>query len=99
MEVRIQAINFDASQQLEAFVQKKTGKLSKYLDNIQSAEVVLKVVKPEASMNKEAGIKLIVPSQDFFASKVSDSFEESIDESINALEKQLIKFKEKQRTK
>ncbi len=99
MEIRIQTIHFDASQQLEAFIQKKVSKLSKYLDGIQSAEVALKVVKPESAQNKEAGIKLIVPNQDFFASKISDSFEESIDEAVNALEKQLVKFKEKQRAK
>ena len=99
MEIRIQAVHFDASQQLEAFVQKKVSKLGKYLDNIQSAEIVLKLVKPESSQNKEAGIKLIVPNQDFFASKTSDTFEESVDGAVEALEKQLIKFKEKQRTK
>lgn len=99
MEIRIQTIHFDASQQLEAFIQKKVSKLGKYLDGIQFAEVTLKVTKPESAQNKEAGIKLIVPNQDFFASKISDTFEESIDEVVDALEKQLLKFKEKQRVK
>jgi len=99
MEIRIQTIHFDASQQLEAFIEKKVSKLSKYLDEIQFAEVTLKVVKPESAQNKEAGIKLIVPNQDFFASKISDSFEESVVDVVDALEKQLIKFKEKQREK
>ncbi len=99
MEIRIQTIHFDASQQLEAFVHKKVSKLDKYLDSIQSAEVILKVVKPESAMNKEAGVKLRVPNQEFFAEKISDTFEESIDEVVSALEKQLVKFKEKQRAK
>ena len=47
-------------------------------------------------MNKEAGIKLSVPGgPDLFASKTADSFEEAIDLSIDALEKQLEKEKAK----
>ena len=99
MEIRIQPIHFEASLQLEKFIQKKVSKLDKYHDGILSAEVVLKVIKPESAMNKEAAIKLIVRSQDFFATKTSDTFEESIDGVVEALEKQLLKFKEKQRNK
>lgn len=57
MEVRIQSIHFDASEQLQAFVQKKAVKLEKYYDDIKKVEVSLKVVKPETAENKEAGIK------------------------------------------
>ncbi len=99
MEIKIQPIHFEASQQLEAFIQKKISKLNKYHDGIMSAEVVLKVVKPESAMNKDASIKLFVAGQDFFAAKVSDTFEEAIDGAADALEKQLLKFKEKQRSK
>ncbi len=99
MDIRVQTIHFDASQQLEDFVQKKVSKLDKYHDGILSAEVVLKVVKPESANNKDASVKLSVAGQDFFAGKVSDSFEESISDSVEALEKQLLKFKDKQRSK
>ncbi len=99
MEIRIQPIHFDVSQQLESFIQKKIGKLDKYHDGIIAAEVILKVVKPEASQNKDASVRLLVPGQDFFATKVSDTFEESIDDVAEALERQLLKFKEKQRSK
>ena len=54
MEVRIQSIHFDASEQLQAFVQKKAVKLEKYYDDIKKVEVSLKVVKPETAENKEA---------------------------------------------
>ena len=59
----------------------------------------LKVVKPETAENKEAGVKVIVPSGDFYASKICDTFEEAIDLSVEAIEKQLVKYKEKQRSK
>ena len=99
MEVRIQSIHFDASEQLQAFVQKKVAKLEKYYDDIKKVEVSLKVVKPETAENKEAGVKVIVPNGDFYASKICDTFEEAIDLSVEAVEKQLVKYKEKQRSK
>lgn len=95
MEINIQSVHFTASQQLEAFVQKKVSKLEQYYDGILSAEVSLKVVKPEAANNKEAQIRLVVPGYDLFADKTTDTFEKSVDEAVQALEKQLAKFKEK----
>ena len=99
MDIRIQSIHFDASEQLQAFIQKKVSKLEKYYEDIKKVEVSLKVVKPETAENKEAGVKVIVPSGDFYASKICDTFEEAIDLSVEAIEKQLVKYKEKQRSK
>ena len=99
MEIRIQAIHFDATKQLEAFIHKKVSKLEQYYDGILSAEVTLKVVKPESAMNKNAAIRLNIKSGECFADKTKDTFEEAIDEIVDALEKQLVKFKEKNRTK
>lgn len=99
MEVRIQAIHFDASEKLQEFIQKKAAKLEKFCDDINKVEVSLKVVKPETAMNKEASIKVLAPSGEFFAEKVSDTFEESVDVCIDALSKQLMKYKEKLRGK
>ena len=97
MEVRIQSIHFDASEQLRAFIQKKVSKLEKYYEYITGVEVSLRVVKPEAAENKEAGIKILVPTTEFYANKVCDTFEEAVDECVEALEKQLAKHKEKLR--
>ncbi len=99
MEIRIQSIHFDASEQLQAFIQKKVSKLEKYYEDIKKVEVSLKVVKPEAAENKEAGITVSVPNNEFYACKVCDTFEEAVDLSVEALEKQLVKYKEKQRIK
>ena len=94
MEVRIKSIHFDASEKLESFVTKKSEKLARRNEEITEAEVTLKVVKPETAMNKEAGIKLVLPScSDLFASKIADTFEEAVDMSIEALERQLEKTK------
>lgn len=99
MEIRIQAIKFDATEKLETYIKKKISKLEKINDDIQTVDVYLKVVKPETSLNKEVEIKVQVPNAEFFASKVSDTFEESVDTAVDAIDKQLIKNKEKMRAK
>lgn len=78
MEVRIQSIHFDASEKLEAFIQKKAEKLEKFCDDIKKVEVSLKVVKPETAMNKEAGVRILALNSEFYAEKVCDTFEEAI---------------------
>ena len=78
MEVRIQSIHFDASDKLEAFIQKKAEKLEKFCDDIKKVEVSLKVVKPETAMNKEAGVRILALNSEFYAEKVCDTFEEAI---------------------
>lgn len=96
MEVKIKAIHFDSTQKLEEFISKKAQKLARRNESIATFDVTLKVVKPETAMNKEAAIKLIVPnSEDLFASKIADTFEEAVDMAIEALDRQLVKIKEK----
>ena len=86
MEVKINAIHFDATEKLNDFINKKVEKLGKYNEGIVDAEVILKVVKPETAMNKEASVKLNIPrNEDLFANKVADTFEEAIDNCVDAL--------------
>lgn len=96
MDIRIQSIHFDAAEKLQAFVQKKIGKLEKYCDEIRKVEVSLKVVKPETAMNKQASLTVTLPGTELFAEKICDTFEEAVMESLAAIEKQLGKYKEKQ---
>lgn len=97
MEIKIQSIHFDATEQLKAFIEKKLSKLEKTYEDITNVEVVLKVVKPATALNKEAGVTVFVPGQKFYAEKVCDTFEECIDQIADALKVQLSKFKEKMR--
>lgn len=96
MKISIQAVNFTLSERLNEFVEKKVSKLEKVSDTIIDAEVGLRVVKPEVANNKEASIKLNIKGGEVFANKVADSFEEAVVLSLEAVEKQLVKAKEKQ---
>lgn len=96
MEIRIQAIHFDASDRLEAFINKKAERLARHNTAVASIDVTLKVVKPETALNKEAVVKVSVPAhEDLVANKVADTFEEAVDLAMDALERQLEKRKEK----
>ena len=53
MEINVKAIHFDATVKLQQFINKKVEKLAKYSEDIASADVNLKVVKPETSLNKK----------------------------------------------
>ena len=75
MEINIKSIHFDATEQLQSFIEKKLNKLARRFESITKADVTLKVVKPETSMNKEAAVKLTIPMQEeFYASKIADTF-------------------------
>ncbi len=49
MEIKVKSIRFDANEKLHEFIEKKVSKLSKASGSAGTAEVVLKVVKPETS--------------------------------------------------
>ena len=97
MEIKIQSIHFDATEKLQAFIEKKVAKLEKSYEDIQKVEVQLKVVKPATALNKEASISVMVPGNKLFVEKTCDTFEESVDQCVDSLKVQLTKFKEKMR--
>lgn len=97
MEIKIQSIHFDATEQLKAFIEKKTSKLEKSFEDIQTAEVILKVAKPATALNKETSMTITVPGQRLFVEKTCDTFEEGVDLCVDSMKVQLSKYKEKLR--
>lgn len=96
MEVKIKAIHFDISEKLTSFINKKIEKLTRRYPEVMSAEVSLRVVKPETALNKQAIVSLSVPQErDLVADKTADTFEEAIDLCLEALDRQLEKIKNK----
>ena len=98
MEIKIQSIHFDATEKLEAFIEKKVAKLEKTYEDIQKVEVQLKVVKPATAENKETSLTVTIPGNSpVHVEKVSDTFEEGVDLCVDALKVKLAKIKEKAR--
>jgi putative sigma-54 modulation protein len=97
MNIRINAVRFDADSKLLKFIDKKINKLTRYFDEIINAEVFLRLENTSDLENKVVEIKLDIPGGDLFARKQSKSFEESTDTAVDALKQQLLKYKEKLR--
>ena len=97
METRIQAVHFDASQQLVEFVEKKVAKFEKLCEGATALDVNMKLIKPETAMNKEVSLRLLAGGGEMFASKVSDTFEDALLGAIDALKAQIEKKREKNR--
>lgn len=95
MDIKINTVHFDADKKLIDFIESKVSKLTQFYDNIIGAEVFLKVEKTQSPENKIVEIKVQIPGNDLFAKKQTDTFEESTDIAVNALRKQLTKWKEK----
>ncbi len=97
MNIRINAVKFDADSKLEQFIQKKVSKLSRYFDDITNAEVFLKLENTPDLENKVVELKVEIPGNELFARKQSKTFEESTDIVVDALKQQILKRKEKLR--
>jgi putative sigma-54 modulation protein len=98
MNIKIQSIHFDADSRLLNFIEQKVKKLLQIYDDIIGAEVFLRLEKVQDMENKIVEIKVFIPGNDVFAKKQTKTFEESTDECVEALRKQLRKHKEKLRS-
>ena len=97
MQIDIRSIHFKADRKLEDFITEKVEKLSQFYDGVIGTEVSLKLANGESADNKITEIRLNVRGNDLYAKKQSKSFEESTDNAIDALKKQITKFKNKQK--
>lgn len=97
MQIDIRSIHFKADRKLEAFIKDKIEKLSQFYDGVIASEVALKLDNNDSQDNKVTEIKLNVRGNDLYAKKQSKTFEESTDNAVEALRRQLIKYKDKMR--
>ena len=95
MKLQMHSIHFDADIKLVDFIQKKADKLETVYDRIIDGEVFMRLDKDDNRQNKIIEIKLNIPGEQLFARTKSKSFEAATDEAVEALRRQLKKFKEK----
>lgn len=97
MNIQIHSIHFNADRKLLEFVSSKVRKLGQYHDRIIAGEVYLRLDKSADTENKIAEIKMKIPGRELFARKKCKTFEEATDNSVEAIQRQLKKYKEKKR--
>ncbi|MBL0913208.1 MAG: ribosome-associated translation inhibitor RaiA [Bacteroidia bacterium] len=94
MNVQVNVFDVNNADQLKAHVSKRIEKLKHVYDEILSADVVIRKNKAVDPSPKTVEMKIHVSGQDLFARKESEKAEEAIDVAFEALNRQLIKFKE-----
>jgi putative sigma-54 modulation protein len=95
MKVNVYAVNFTIDKKLVDFVQERLAKLEKYYDRVISSDVFLKLENTSDKENKTVEIKILVPGDEFLVKKTNKTFEEAADLASDALERVLVKRKEK----
>ncbi len=95
MKLNTQAVNFEMATRLEQHIEKKTKRFEKLLPASAELDIRMTVIKRETNLNKEATVRILGLGAELFAEKTCDTFEQAIDECLEALERQLEKQKDR----
>ncbi len=97
MKTIIESHHFTADGKLTDFIAKKMDKLDKYSDQIQSADVKLKLENTGQIRDKVVEVIMHIPGTTLFAKATDKTFETSVDQCVDVLKRQIIKYKERSR--
>ena len=95
MKVSISSLHFKADVKLEEFIREKVSKFPTLFDGVLGCDVVLKLDTSSSNENKIAEIRVVIPGNDLFAKKQAKTFEEAVDNAVDALKRQVKRRKEK----
>jgi len=95
MKAKYQSVHFNADQKLIDFIESKLEKLKKIYTEIVDINVILKLENSGQVKDKITEIIVFIPGNKLIGKSISKSFEQSTDESIDALTRQLKKIKGK----
>jgi putative sigma-54 modulation protein len=97
MKVNISSVHFKSDKKLDDFINDKVVKLTHIFEGVIVSDVTLKLDSSDRVKNKVVEIRLAIRGNDLFARKESKSFEEATDLAVDALKKQLTRYKDKVR--
>lgn len=95
MKVNISSLHFKSDVKLEEFIREKTSKLSSHFDGVIGCDVTLKLDQAQNNENKIVEMRVLIPGNDLFSKKQARTFEEATDQTVDALRRQLQRYKEK----
>src|SRR5690348_17527067 len=97
MNVKIQAVRFDADTKLVTYINRKLEKLQTFHDRIIKVDVFLKLDNVVHTIkDKIAEIRVQIPRYQFFVKSSSKSFEESFDCALDSVVNQIKRKKDRQ---
>ncbi|MEM1127122.1 MAG: ribosome-associated translation inhibitor RaiA [Bacteroidota bacterium] len=97
MLTQITARNFQASPALREYVDKRVSKLERFYDGIVHARVVMTKPSDETGTH-EAEVTLEVFRQNLTATAQAETHEQAVDECVDRLRRQVLKYKERLRS-
>lgn len=89
MEINVRGKNFEVTDALVDYAQKKVSKLTKYFDQVKEAQVVMSVIREEHIVE----VTVILNGLILRGEESTGDMYASIDMVVDKLEKQLIKYK------
>ncbi len=95
MRVYTEAVAFKADQKLIDYIERKMVKMNQFFDRIIDAHVVLKLENAGQVRDKIAEVRLNVPGGTLVAKETRKTFEASVSSAVEALRRQLIRYKER----
>ncbi len=94
MKLQIQSVHFTADQKLLDFTQSKLDKLERFDETLKTGDVIFSIDKDNDKGNKCVVVKLQGQTE-YIAERQTTTFEDGIDQCIDALKKQIEKHKNK----
>lgn len=91
MQINITGHHVDLTDSLQEYVNNKFTKLERHFDQINNVHVVLSVEK----LDQKAEATVHMKGNDIFASSVNNDMYVSIDNLVDKLDRQILKYKEK----
>lgn len=98
MHTQVTARHFEASPKLRTYAQTRLAKLERFYDGITDAQVTLTDAQNAGDL-KSAEIVLHVYRRNLKAQHTGATHEEAIDHCVNRLRRQILKYKDKLRSK
>lgn len=95
MRVYTESVAFKADQKLIDYIERKVAKMDQFFDRIIDAHVVLKLENAGQVRDKIAEVRLNVPGDTLIAKETRKTFEASVSSAVEALRRQLIRYKER----
>ncbi len=93
MEIRVKSLKFDADQKLLDFIEKKVSKIERFDETITDVEVALALLeKPD---NKSVKLQAHVPGGNLVIERSAKTFEEAVNDCVDAMKEKLVRNKEK----
>ena len=97
MKINITARHFKAKESLHKYTSDKLDLLGKYNEDILHAEVIFSYDKPPVN-HKHCEIIIKLKDKTMTATEFADEFDKAIDKSLEKIEIQLHKYKDKNKT-